>query len=114
VWLLPAFRDRTLDAIRGDDVEDLMSRMEAGDRPGRPGSKPCGPKTIRNYVGTLSAIYHFAMHSRRRWATANPCEDVDLPALEGDEDIRFLEPAEVEALAAAAIEGQYRAVDRAF
>jgi integrase len=93
VWLLPALGDRSLDAIKSEHVEDLMSRMEVGDRPGRPGSKPCGPKTIRNYVGTLSAIYHFAMHSRRRWAPANPCDDVDLPELEGTEDIHFLEPS---------------------
>ncbi len=114
VWLLPALGDRTLDSIRGEDVDDLMRRMEAGDRPGHPLSKPCGPKTIRNYVGTLSAIYHYAMHSRRRWATVNPVADVDLPELEGDEDIRFLDPVEVQALADAAVDGPYAAIDRAF
>lgn len=60
VWLLPTLGDRALDAIRGEGVEDLMARMEAGDRPDRregTRSKPCGPKTIRNYMGTLSAIY---------------------------------------------------------
>ena len=117
VWLLPALGDRALDAIRGEDVEDLMARMEAGDRPGRRAgtrSKPCGPKTIRNYMGTLSAIYRFAIHPRRRWATANPVDDVDLPDVEGDEDIRFLEPAELDALARAAVAGPYQAIDRAF
>ena len=114
VWLLPTLGDRALDAIRSEDVEDLMSRMESGDRPGRPGSKPCGPKTIRNYAGTLSAIYHYAMHSRRQWATRNPLDDVDLPEVEGHEDIRFLEPAELEALADAAVKGPYHAIDRAF
>jgi integrase len=54
------------------------------------------------------------MHSRRRWATANPVADVDLPELEGDEDIRFLEPVEVQALAAAAVVGPYAPIDRAF
>jgi hypothetical protein len=59
VWLLPTLGDKALDAIRCEDVEDLMARMEAGDRPDRPRarSKPCGPKSIRNYIGTLSAIY---------------------------------------------------------
>ena len=127
VWLLPVLGDRALAAIRGEDVEDLMTQMEAGDRAQRARgggecervragdvealiarmlagdagarAKPCGPKTIRNYIGTLSAIYHYAMHTRRRWATANPCDDVDLPEVESDEDIRFLEPAECEALA---------------
>ena len=117
VWLLPALGDRALDAIRGEHVEDLMARMEAGDRPGPRGSqrrKPCGPKTIRNYMVTLSAIYRYALHPRRRWATANPVDDVDLPVVEGDEDIRFLEPVELEALAGAAIAGPHQAIDRAF
>jgi integrase len=117
VWLLPTFGDQAMDAIRGEDVEDLMARMEAGDRPGLRGTqrrKSCGPKTIRNYIGTLSAIYRFALHSRRRWATANPVDDVDLPAVESDEDIRFLEPAELEALVGAAVEGPYQPIDRAF
>ena len=116
VWLLPALGDRALASIRVEHVEDLMARMEAGDRPGSGGrrSKPCSPKTIRNYVGTLSAIYRFAMHSRRRWATTNPVDDVDLPEVEGTEDIRFLEPVEVTALADAAVSGDYQAVDRAF
>jgi len=84
--------------------------MEAGDRPDRPGkpSKPCGPKTVRNYIGTLSAIYHYAQHSRRRWANRNPCDDVDLPEVEGQEDVRFLEPVEVSALANAAVDGPIR------
>ena len=97
--------------VRAGDVEALIARMLAGDAGAR--AKPCGPKTIRNYIGTLSAIYHYAMHTRRRWATANPCDDVDLPEVEGDEDIRFLEPAECEALARAAIDGDYQAIDRA-
>ena len=96
------FGDRALDAIRGEDVEDLMAEMEGGDAGpagGRATKARAAPKTIRNYIGTLSAIYRFAMHPRRRWATANPCDDVDLPDVEGNEDIRFLEPVEVDALA---------------
>ena len=95
-----------------------MERMEAGDRPDRRArhalEPPCGPKTIRNHIGTLSAIYRFAMHPAARWATANPVDDVDLPDVESDEDIRFLEPAEVDALARAAVPGPYQAIDRAF
>jgi integrase len=117
VWLAPALGDLDLDAIRAEHVEDLISRMRAGRRPGRRARrrvKPCGPKTIRNYVGTLSAVYRFALHARRRWATANPCAAVDLPALHGGEDIRFLEPVELGALVAAAVPGPYEAIDRAF
>lgn len=112
VWLLPVLGDRALDKIRAEDVEDLMTRMEAGDRPDRPGSKPCGPKTIRNYVGTLSAIYHYAMHSRRRWATANPCDDVDLPEIEDNGEIHFFDAEEVAALIRAAEAGPYQQLDR--
>jgi integrase len=36
-----------------------------------------------------------------------------LPEVEGDEDIRFLEPVECDALAASAIRGDYQAIDRA-
>jgi len=112
VWLLPALGSKALDSIRGEDVEELMIRMARGDREGTR-ARPCTPKTIRNYIGTLSAIYHLGMHGRRRWASTNPCDDVDLPELEGSEDIRFLEPVEVQALAAAAVEGDYQAIDRA-
>jgi hypothetical protein len=107
VWLLPALGEKTLDAIRSEEVENLMSRMEAGDRPDRPGkrSRVCGPKTIRNYIGTLSAIYHFAMHSRRRWARANPCDDVDLPEVEENGEVHFFDHEEVEALIRAAEPG---------
>jgi integrase len=114
VWLLPALGDKALDAVRGEDVEDLMARMEAGDRPDRPGaqSKPCGPKTIRNYIGTLSAIYRYAMHSRRRWASANPCDDVDLPEVEDNGEIHFFDPDEVDALIRSAEPGEYHELDR--
>jgi integrase len=125
VWLLPALGDRPLDAVRGEDVEDLMTRMEAGDRPPAPRDgkrrtgrasrgRPCGPKTIRNYIGTLSAIYRYAMHTRRSWASHNPCDDVDLPEVEGHDDIRFLEPPELDALVRCAVPGEYEAIDRAF
>jgi len=116
VWLLPALGDRTLDAIRGEHVEDLMVRMEAGDRPGRGGE---AVEAVRDEDDSQlrrhpQRDHHFATHSRRRWATANPCDDVDLPELEGYEDIRFLEPVEVQALASAAFDGPYQSVDGAF
>ncbi len=114
VWLLPALGDKALDMIRGEDVEDLMARMEAGDRSDRPGkrSKSCGPKSVRNYIGTLSAIYHYAMHPRRRWATANPCDDVDLPELDENGEIHFFDSEEVDALIRAAEPGDYQELDR--
>jgi integrase len=104
VWIEPHLGDRTLDKIRPEDVEDLMRAMsKAG----------VGVKSVRNYIGTLSAIFRFAMHPRRKWATSNPCEVIDLPAVRTSEEIRFLTTAEVDALAKAAVEGEHQALDRA-
>jgi integrase len=106
VWLDPQLGDQALDAITTEDVEDLMRSMATAG---------VGSKSIRNYVGTLSALFKFAMGKRRRWATANPCEDIVLPKrrrVEGTE-IRFLSVLEVEALIGAAVEGEHQALDRA-
>jgi integrase len=104
VWLDPGLGDKALDAITPEDVEDLMRAMS--------GAK-VGAKSIRNYVGTLSALYRFAMHPRRRWATANPVDAIDLPPIVSSTEIHYLTVHEVEALAAAAIEGEHQALDRA-
>lgn len=104
VWIEPNLGDRALDKIRPEDVEDLMRAMsKAG----------VGVKSIRNYIGTLSAIFRFAMHPRRKWATSNPCEVIDLPPARRSEEIRFLTTVEVEALVKAAVEGEHEALDRA-
>ena len=111
-WLVPFFGTRAIDSIRAEDVVDLISLMENGQRPWSASRvKPCSPKTIRNYIGTLSALFNFA--ERKGWATANPARLVELPAAQRNEDIRFLEPDEVEALANAAVVGEYQAIDRA-
>lgn len=111
-WLDPFLGDRSLDAIRAEDVADLVALMRAGQRPGGLArTKPLSPKTIRNAIGTLSALYAHAQ--KKRWATANPAREIDLPSIPVSDEIRFLEPADVEAVAAAAIDGPYQAVDRA-
>jgi integrase len=104
VWIEPHLGDRALDKIRPEDVEDLMRAMGKGG---------VGVKSVRNYIGTLSAIFRFAMHPRRKWATSNPCEVIDLPPVRTSEEIRFLTTAEVDALAKAAVEGEHQALDRA-
>ena len=104
VWIEPHLGDRALDKIRPEDVEDLMRAMsKAG----------VGAKSVRNYIGTLSAIFRFAMNPRRKWATSNPCEVIDLPPARTSEEIRFLTIAEVDALAKAAVAGEHHALDRA-
>ena len=72
-----------------------------------------GAKSIRNYIGTLSAMYRYAMHPRRRWASTNPCEVIDLPALSASTEIRYLTMPQVEALASAAVPGEHQQLDRA-
>jgi len=104
VWLDPQLGDRALDGITPEDVEDLMRAMTAA---------KVGGKSIRNYIGTLSALYRFAMHPRRRWATTNPVDAIDLPPIETTTEIHYLTVTEVEALASAAVAGEHQALDRA-
>ncbi len=117
IWLEPFFADRDLRTITTEDVRDLMRMMESGSRPGpkrkgdRRYGRPVGAKTLRNYVGTLSALLNYA--ERNGWISANVARHVDLPGVTRNEDIRFLEPAEVQMLADAAIEGRYQSIDRA-
>ena len=93
VHLEPYFGDRPIGSITHEDVVDLMATMEG---------KGVGPKSIRNYLGTLSAIFNFAKGPRRRWATWNPCEGIELPAVPDHEGFRYLELDQVDALVAGA------------
>jgi integrase len=104
VHLAPFFGDRALDAITPDDVIDLVLVLE---------DKDLAPKTIRNVIATLSALFNFAKAPQRRWATTNPCEGVDLPAVPENGEIRFLTLDEVDALVANARPGEFHALDRA-
>jgi len=104
VHLQPFFGERALSSVTHEDVIDLMTAME---------QKGVGPKSIRNYIGTLSALYRFAMHPRRRWATMNPCEGVELPAVPEHVGIRYLELDQVDGLVSHALSGPYEAIDRA-
>ncbi|MFZ1926908.1 MAG: site-specific integrase [Solirubrobacteraceae bacterium] len=104
IWIEPHLGDRAIDRIRPEDVEDLMRAMTA---------QEVGAKSIRNYIGTLSAIFRYAMHPRRRWASTNPCEAIDLPALPASTEIRYLTMPQVEALADAAVAGEHQRLDRA-
>lgn len=103
VWLIPNLGDRELSRVTPEDVEDMMRTMRAS----------IGPKSVRNHVGTLSAMYRYAMHPRRRWASVNPCVAVDLPARTETDEIRYLTTDEVHQLAACAVEGEHQQLDRA-
>lgn len=104
VHLAPFFAGRALDAIRHEDVLDLVALLE------RKGLKP---KSIRNIVATLSALFNFAKMPQRRWATTNPCEGIELPAVPEATEIRFLDLDEVDALVENARPGMFQPLDRA-
>ena len=104
VHLAPFFRGKTLDAIAHEDVLDLLAVLEG---------KGLSPKSIRNVIATLSALFNFARAPQRRWASANPCEGVELPAVPEATEIRFLTLEEVRALVANVPAGMYEQLDRA-
>ena len=117
VWLIPFLGERDLRRLRAEDVHDLIRMMEKGKRPGpraqgdRRYGRPVGAKSIRNYVGTLSALLGFA--ERKGWLASNVAHRVDLPGVERSEDIRYLEPDDVTTLADRVEPGPYQALDRA-
>jgi integrase len=75
--------------------------------------KGLSPKSIQNIVITLSGLFNFAKAPQRRWASHNPCEGLELPAVPESEEIRFLTLEEVDALVEAAPAGLFQALDRA-
>ena len=117
VWLIPFFGERDLRRITTQDVTELIGMMESGKRSAtrqagdRRYGRPVGPKSVRNYIGTLSALLGFA--ERKGWLATNVARRVDLPGKPEHVEIRFLEPVEVQALADAATTGPYKAIDRA-
>lgn len=104
VHLEPFFRDRGLDAISSADVLDLISTLE---------DKGLAPKTIRNAIATLAALFNFAKAPQRRWASENPCEGIELPAVPQRTEVRFLALEEVDAAIAHVPKGMYKAIDKA-
>lgn len=58
-------------------------------------------------------MYRYAMHPRRRWASSNPCEMIDLPALPASTEVRYLTMLQVQALANVVVAGEHQQLDRA-
>ena len=104
VHLVPFFGDKALDAIGHEDVVDLVAALE---------HRGLRPKSIHNYIGTLSALFNYAKAPQRGWAAANPCEGVELPGVPESDDVRFLDEAEWEAVLRHVQTGEYAAIDRA-
>jgi integrase len=104
VHLAPFFGSRSIASIRSEDVLDLVAVLEG---------KGLSAKSIQNILCTLSSLFSFAKAPQRRWASVNPCEGVELPAIPESEEIRFLTLEEVDALVENAREGVFQALDRA-
>jgi integrase len=121
VWLAPYFGDRDARSITTDDLEALVVDMQDGRKPGprqkgdRRYGHACAPKTVRNVLGSLSAILNHAI--RRRLGqpplSVNPVALIwgDLPAAPKHEKrLQFLDSDESEALLAAAETPRERAL----
>ena len=85
VHLVPFFAERALDTIRPEDVSDLAVLLEG---------QGLRPKSVRNYIGTLSALFNYARGPQRRWAIENPCDGVELPGVPEADEIRYLDEAD--------------------
>ena len=93
VHIAPHFGEKPIARITKDDVEEfVLACLERGQ----------SVKSTRNYLGLLHGIFDFAM--RHGWVAENPCRTADKPgAPDADQDIRFLDQTELDALLAAAI-----------
>lgn len=103
-WFMPALHARSLDRITTADVEAAIRRMR---------NAGLASKSIRNYVGTMRALFNFAGDKRRRWTRHNPVNDVELPKAPTYSEIRYLTSEEVWALVDAVRAGPFEQIDRA-
>jgi integrase len=103
VHFAPFFGDRAAATITEQDVEDFVRLLRG---------RGLEPKTIRNHLGVLGALFNFGIR-KRLGVHRNPVGGVDLPQVDDCEDIRFLDPDDVRALAGAAVPGAYRDLDEA-
>jgi len=91
VHVAPFFGEKPIGDISKDDIEEFVALCLDNDQ---------SIKSTRNYLGFLHSVFDFAL--RKGWVVANPCKAVDKPeAAEEDQDIRFLDQAELDALLAA-------------
>lgn len=102
VHFAPHFGDKPVEEITADDVEDFIdSCLDEDERLDR-GLASLSVKTVRNLYVHLNGIFEFAVS--KGWCHRNPCRAVDKPASPEDDDqeIRFLDQAELDALLNAA------------
>ncbi len=88
---LAPFGHKPIADITTDDVEEFIAWSLDNDQ---------SFKSTRNYLGLLHGIFEFGL--RKGWVLENPCKAVDKPDVpDQDQDIRFLDQAELDALLAA-------------
>lgn len=88
--IAPFFGESPLDRIAPEDIERYIAAKRG----------TLAIKTIRNHLGTLHSV--FELGQRRGWCDRNPVKLADRPVLRTTETrLRFLEPAELDALLAA-------------
>lgn len=88
VHVAPFFGDRPIGQITSADVQEFIAGCLEGGQ---------SIKSTRNYLGFLHGVFDFAV--RNGWVVANPCDAVEKPEIaDADQDIRFLDQAELDAL----------------
>ncbi|MGO9973716.1 MAG: tyrosine-type recombinase/integrase [Solirubrobacteraceae bacterium] len=87
----PFFGEKQIADITKDDIEQFVAVCLENEQ---------SIKSTRNYLGFLHSIFDFAL--RNGWVAINPCKAVEKPEVaDDDQDIRFLDQAELDALLAA-------------
>ncbi len=88
VRVAPFFGEKPIANISKEDIEEFIVVCFDNDQ---------SIKSTRNYLGFLHSVFDFAL--RKGWVVANPCKAVEKPeAVDGDQDIRFLDQTELDAL----------------
>jgi integrase len=91
VHVAPFFGDKPIANITKEDIEEFIVVCFDNDQ---------SIKSTRNYLGFLHSVFDFAL--RKGWVVANPCKAVEKPeTVDEDQDIRFLDRSELDALLAA-------------
>lgn len=114
VHAAPFFGERAMDTITREDIERLalhMAREGARTRRGAP-PKGLAPKSVRNYIGSLSSLWNFGI--KKGYVMANVVSPVfeELPKPDDVQEIRYLTPDELMVLVDAIPEGPYAQTDR--
>jgi integrase len=91
VHVAPFFGEKPIANVTKEDVEEFIAACLDSDQ---------SIKSTRNYLGFLHGVFDFAL--RKGWVAANPCNAVEKPEFaDEDQDIRFLDQTELDALLAA-------------